>query len=71
MSELQKENHPFLDFLSKNKKSLTYTITAIAIALVAFFGYTELYQKPREEKAADAMFTAEKYFAIIGYFLLF
>ena len=64
MSELQKENHPFLDFLSKNKKSLTYTITAIAIALVAFFGYTELYQKPREEKAADAMFTAEKYFAM-------
>jgi len=64
MSELQKENHPFLDFVSKNKKALTYTITAMAIAIVAFFGYTELYQKPREEKAADAMFTAEKYFAM-------
>jgi len=64
MSELQKENHPFLDFVSKNKKVLTYTITAIAVALVAFFGYAELYQKPREEKAADAMFTAEKYFAM-------
>ena len=64
MSELQKENHPFLDFVSKNKKVLTYTVTAIAVALVAFFGYAELYQKPREEKAADAMFTAEKYFAM-------
>jgi len=64
MSELQKENHPFLDFVSKNKKALTYTITALAIVIVAFFGYTELYQKPREEKAADAMFTAEKYFAM-------
>ena len=63
MSELQKENHPFLDFVSKNKKALTFTVTAIAIALVAFFGYTELYQKPREAKAADAMFMAEKYFA--------
>ena len=40
MSELQKENHPFLDFVSKNKKALTYTVTAISIALVAFFGYT-------------------------------
>jgi tetratricopeptide (TPR) repeat protein len=36
----------------------------LAIVIVAFFGYTELYQKPREEKAADAMFTAEKYFAM-------
>lgn len=64
MSELQKEQHPFLDFVGKNKKSLTYAITAIVIVLVVFFGYTELYQKPREEKAADAMFTAEKYFAL-------
>lgn len=64
MSELQKENHPFLDFIAKNKKSLTYAITAIVMVLVAFFGYTELYQKPREEKAADAIFTAEKYFAL-------
>jgi tetratricopeptide (TPR) repeat protein len=35
-----------------------------AIVLIGgFFGYTELYQKPREAKAADAMFMAEKYFA--------
>lgn len=36
MSELQKENHPFLDFVSKNKKVLTYTVTAVVVALVAF-----------------------------------
>ena len=64
MSELQKEQHPFLDFLEKNKKALTYTISTVVIVLIAYFGYTELYQKPREEKAADAMFTAEKYFAL-------
>lgn len=64
MSELQKEQHPILDFVGKNKKSLTYIVSAIVMVLVVFFGYTELYQKPREEKAADAMFTAEKYFAL-------
>ena len=64
MSELQKENHPFLDYVSNNKRELTYIITAIAVALIVYFGYNELYQKPREEKAADAMFTAEKYFAM-------
>lgn len=50
MSELQKENHPFLDFVSKNKKVLTYTVTAIVVALVAYFGYTELYQNQEKKK---------------------
>lgn len=64
MSELHTEKHPFLDFANKNKKNLTYALVALVILLAGFFGYTELYQKPREEKAADAMFAAEKYFAI-------
>mgnify|MGYP000744646319 CR=1 FL=1 len=64
MSELHTEKHPFLDFANKNKKNLTYALVLLVILLAGFFGYTELYQKPREEKAADAMFAAEKYFAI-------
>jgi tetratricopeptide (TPR) repeat protein len=64
MSELQTEKHPFLDFVKNNKKGLTYALTALVIGLAGYFGYTEMYQKPREEKAADAMFAAEKYFAM-------
>ena len=64
MSELQTEKHPFLDFVKNNKKGLTYALTALVIGLAGYFGYSEMYQKPREEKAADAMFAAEKYFAM-------
>ncbi|NCW12871.1 MAG: hypothetical protein EBV82_06830 [Chitinophagia bacterium] len=64
MSDLQQEKHPFLDFVNANKKSLTYVIAFVVIALAGYVGYTELYQKPREEKAADAIFAAEKYFAM-------
>ena len=63
MSDLQQAQHPFLDFVKKNQKALTYTLVAAIILIGGFFGYTELYQKPREAKAADAMFMAEKYFA--------
>ncbi len=64
MSDLhQQEKHPFLDFVKNNQKALTYLLVIVVVGLVAFFGYTELYQKPREAKAADALFTAEKYFA--------
>ena len=64
MSELHQEKHPFLDFVKNNQKTLTYAITLIVVVVVGYFGYTELYQNPREAKAADAMFTAEKYFAV-------
>lgn len=64
MSELHQEKHPFLEFVKNNQKALTYGITLIVVLVVGYFGYTELYQNPREAKAADAMFTAEKYFAV-------
>jgi tetratricopeptide (TPR) repeat protein len=63
MSETQQEQHPFLDFVKKNQKALTYTLVLAIVLIGGFFGYSELYQKPRESKAADAMFMAEKYFA--------
>lgn len=63
MSETQQEQHPFLDFVKKNQKALTYTLVLAIVLIGGFFGYAELYQKPREAKAADALFMAEKYFA--------
>ena len=64
MSELHQEKHPFLDFVKNNQKTLSYALSIVVIVIAGYFGYTELYQNPRETKAADAMYTAEKYFAI-------
>jgi len=63
MSDLQQEQPSKENFFKKNQKSLTYTLVAAIVLIGGFFGYSELYQKPREAKAADAMFMAEKYFA--------
>ena len=64
MSELNtSEKHPFLDFVKNNQKALTALVVIVVFVLGGYFGFTELYQKPREAKAADAMFAAEKYFA--------
>jgi len=63
MSDLHQDQHPFLDFVKKNQKALTYTLVLAIVLIGGFFGYSELYQKPREAKAADAIFMAEKYFA--------
>ena len=64
MSELHQEKHPFLDFVKNNQKALSYTLGLVVIFIAGYFGYTELYQNPREAKAADAMYAAEKYFAV-------
>lgn len=63
MSDLQQEQHSTLDFFKKNQKNLTYALVIAIVLIGGYFGYSELYQKPREAKAADAMFMAEKYFA--------
>lgn len=63
MSEIQKEQ-PSVDFLKKNQKQVIYFFVGIAVLVVGYFGYSEYIQKPKEAKAVDAMYTAEKYFAI-------
>ena len=60
MSEVQQEQAPVA---FKNKQLIIYLLAGGLIAVAGFFGYTELYQKPLEAKAADAMYVAEKYFA--------
>ena len=62
MSELQEEQAP-VAIKKINQKQIIYLFAAIIIAVVGYFGYSEVYQKPLEAKAADAMYVAEKYFA--------
>lgn len=60
MSEVQQEQTPVS---TKKNQLIVYILVGGLIAAGAIFGYTELYQKPLEAKAADAMYVAEKYFA--------
>ncbi len=62
MSELQEEQAPVSN-TKNSQKLIIYLIVGALITASGFFGYTELYQKPLEAKAADAMYVAEKYFA--------
>ena len=62
MSELQQEQAP-VSIPKKNQQLIVYLLVGGLIAVAGFFGYSELYQKPLEAKAADAMYVAEKYFA--------
>jgi tetratricopeptide (TPR) repeat protein len=62
MSEVQQEQAP-VSISKKNQQLIVYLLAGGLIAAGLIFGYTELYQKPLEAKAADAMYVAEKYFA--------
>jgi tetratricopeptide (TPR) repeat protein len=62
MSELQQEQAT-VSIPKKNQQLIVYLLAGGLVAVAGFFGYSELYQKPLEAKAADAMYVAEKYFA--------
>jgi tetratricopeptide (TPR) repeat protein len=64
MTDLQQEQATSaIPISKKNQQLIIYIIVGGLISAGGILGYTELYQKPREAKAADAMFLAEKYFA--------
>ena len=46
----------------KNKKNINTAVTVILIAVVGYFAYTNLYQEPRNQKAATAVSFAQRYF---------
>lgn len=50
------------DFWSRYSKIILGVGTALILLVGGFFVYKNLIQKPKEEKAADAMFKAEEYF---------
>jgi tetratricopeptide (TPR) repeat protein len=62
MSEEQQEQAP-VSISKKNQQLIVYLLAGGLIAAAGIFGFKELYQKPLEAKAADAMYVAEKYFA--------
>ena len=64
MSEInqQEQNHSE-HFVKKNLKQITAFLVILILIVGGYFGYMELYQKPREIKASDALFGAENNFA--------
>ncbi|MEA3426207.1 MAG: tetratricopeptide repeat protein [Bacteroidota bacterium] len=51
-------------FWQKFQKPVLIVVTAIVVVLGGWFGYNEYILKPKEEKAADALFKAQEYFAM-------
>ena len=65
MSDLQQEQEQAHVSISKKNQQLIISLVVGGLIIAgAIFGYSELYQKPREAKAADALFSAERYFAL-------
>jgi tetratricopeptide (TPR) repeat protein len=50
------------DFWAKNGKLILGVGTALVVLVGGFYVYKNYFQKPKEEKAAEAMFKAEDYF---------
>ncbi len=50
------------DFWTKYSKPILIVGTVLVLLVGGFWGYKNLVQKPKEEKAADALFKAEDYY---------
>jgi tetratricopeptide (TPR) repeat protein len=50
------------DLYEKNKKTIVYFLSFVAIALIGYFGYKGLIIKPKEKEAQGLIFMAENYF---------
>lgn len=49
-------------FWKRNQKPLVTLAAIVAVAVAGWYGYTEFIAKPKEEKAAEALYKAEEYF---------
>lgn len=49
-------------FIEKNQKTLGIVVGAIALIVLAYFGFQRFYMAPREKQAQSQIFMAEKYF---------
>jgi tetratricopeptide (TPR) repeat protein len=49
-------------FWQQNQKLIIGAVAVVVIGFAGWFGYTEYIVKPKEEKAAEALFKAEEYF---------
>lgn len=52
------------DFWTKNSKLILGVGAGLLVVVAGFWGYKHFVVAPKEEKAADAMFKAESYFAM-------
>ncbi|MFC0775717.1 tetratricopeptide repeat protein [Terrimonas alba] len=50
------------DFWTRNSKPILIVGTVLVLLVGGYWGYKNLVQKPKEEKAADALFKAEDYY---------
>ena len=50
------------DFWERNSKVITIVLAVVILGISGFFIYTTYVQKPKEEKATEAMFKAEEYY---------
>lgn len=48
----------------KNQKVIIGAVVAVVLLVGGFFGYKQFIQKPNEEKAANALFSAERWFEV-------
>lgn len=51
-------------FWERFQKPILIGLTVIVVAVAGWYGYREYIVKPKEERASDAMFRAEQYFAM-------
>ncbi len=51
-------------FWKKNSKTILTAVVAIVVIAGGWYGYTEYILKPKEDKAADAIYVAQQYFAM-------
>jgi tetratricopeptide (TPR) repeat protein len=50
------------DFWERNSKAISIVLVVVVLGISGFFIYQNYVQKPKEEKASEAMFKAEEYF---------
>lgn len=52
------------DFWTRNQKLIMILSTVVIVSVAGYYGYNNYIQKPKEEKAVDAIFKAEEYYRL-------
>lgn len=52
------------DFYAKNKNAINIGLLAVVVLIAGFFGYNRFIKAPNEQKAQEAIFQAQNYFAV-------
>lgn len=66
-SKIEKQQDPVQQLTNKfekNKKTIIGVVVALAVIIGGYFGYKNLIVAPKEEKASNALFPAERWFEV-------